>query len=296
MPENTQMMKKNVLVKRKITEVLKKHLHVFFEESREVTPSRRSLRTVPDTAHGINLCRGAIHRASTFLSVFVMQFQPAHSTKARPGSRKTSNDYWENMKNIKIWQWLSSRKRLREENELLQEKIKALEKKEREMQILNVNLKRETDRAYAALDQKHTKKVSALEKLLEESIKREQRLKQELEDRTQDLEQKLEDKKRELENKTRELVEKTRELKQERKDREQYLAERTQKLEQELESRKRELEAKKRELAERKKELGERKKTIAQYSDKMLVAQEGIKKLHHRIVQIEAENKRKKNQ
>jgi chromosome segregation ATPase len=178
---------------------------------------------------------------------------------------------------MKIWHWISSRKRLREEIELLREKIKAQEKKEREMQILNVNMKRETDFAIAKQELKHAKKVSSLERSIEQSLNREEQLKQELEEKTRELESR----KKELEDKKRELGERKKELERELEEKKQELEEKTWKLERELEDKKR--------------ELGERKKALARYSDKMLIAQEDIKKLHHRIMQIEAKDKRKKN-
>jgi hypothetical protein len=79
--------------------------------------------------------------------------------------------------NMKIWNWLSSPKQLRAEIESLRERVKSLEKKEREMQLLNVNLKRENDCAIATLNQKHTKKISAKERCIEGLLKHEQRLK-----------------------------------------------------------------------------------------------------------------------
>jgi chromosome segregation ATPase len=93
--------------------------------------------------------------------------------------------------NIRIWNRISDRKRLREENESLRERIKALEKKEREMQFLNVNLKRENDNTIAQLKKKHTNKINALEqnieRNIEKSLKREQQLKQALEKKKQSL-------------------------------------------------------------------------------------------------------------
>ncbi|MDR1524020.1 MAG: hypothetical protein LBS79_02030 [Tannerella sp.] len=124
------------------------------------------------------------------------------------------------MMNIRIWDWLSNRKRLREENEFLRERVKALEKKEREMQILNVNLKRESDRAIATLNQKLTKKITAKERHIEGLLEHERRLKNELE---------------------------------------------------------------------------EKKQAAVQYHNKLQAAQGEIKELNRRIIQIEAENRRKKN-
>ncbi|MDR2680433.1 MAG: hypothetical protein LBC47_06440 [Tannerella sp.] len=84
------------------------------------------------------------------------------------------------MMNLKIWDWISSRKRLREENEFLRERINVLEKKEREMQILNVNLKRECDKDIATLNKKHTKAISTKERMIEGLQLRELQLKEEV--------------------------------------------------------------------------------------------------------------------
>jgi chromosome segregation ATPase len=88
------------------------------------------------------------------------------------------NVYW---KNMKIWDWIFGRKRLREENEFLRGRIKALEKKEQEMQCLNVNLKREIDSAAAKLSQRHTKELTARERTIKALHDNEERLQMELE-------------------------------------------------------------------------------------------------------------------
>ena len=87
--------------------------------------------------------------------------------------------------NIRIWNWITERKRLRKENAFLKERIKTLEKKEREMQILNVNMKRENDNDIAKLNKKHTNIIKNLEKNIETSLKREQQLKMELGEKKQ---------------------------------------------------------------------------------------------------------------
>jgi hypothetical protein len=85
---------------------------------------------------------------------------------------------------------MSNRKRLLEENKLLQEKVKVLEKKEIEMQHLNVNLKRDNDIAIATLNQKHATKINNMELSIEKLHKHEQRLKQELEEEKKKVEEK----------------------------------------------------------------------------------------------------------
>jgi hypothetical protein len=80
------------------------------------------------------------------------------------------------MIDIKLWHWPSNRKQLLEENDALREKIKAMEKKEQDMQYLNINLKRESDITIMKLTQKHAKRVSNLERHVEEALKREQQL------------------------------------------------------------------------------------------------------------------------
>ncbi|MDR0575389.1 MAG: hypothetical protein LBG96_15465 [Tannerella sp.] len=91
------------------------------------------------------------------------------------------------MNAMNVWNWISNRKRLREENESLRERIKTLEKKEREMQFLNVNLKRENDDAIGKLNKKHANRINMLEQSIEKSLRREQQLKLELEKKKQSL-------------------------------------------------------------------------------------------------------------
>jgi hypothetical protein len=83
----------------------------------------------------------------------------------------------------KIWNWIGSWKRLREENKSLRERIKALEKKEKEMQILNVNLVHEKNRAVAIFDRKYTQKVTSLERKIERARQYEQQLKDVIEEK-----------------------------------------------------------------------------------------------------------------
>jgi hypothetical protein len=67
----------------------------------------------------------------------------------------------------RLYTWVSGKipgkKRLREENASLRKRIAGLEKKEMQMQLLNTNLKRESDATIAKMERMFAAKLSRLE-------------------------------------------------------------------------------------------------------------------------------------